>query len=527
MIAVQLTYNYGFRWYSESEISVKGIAIHPDGRVLREKGLSDYFIGIDSSQLFAKRLRELNGIFAVVIRREKELYAAVDRLRNIPLFYGFLKKTLSLSDDYHAFTADPSAKLNDDALFYMRSFGYTPDRQTLIDNLFQLQSGEYLHYRDEVMELTSYCPIAALPAFPSDKTAAKRAFADILEQTTERLIRQINNRPVALPLSGGMDSRLIGLMLKRGGVKEKDILCFTYGNRNSREVAGSKAIAARLGFPWQLIDYEQFIGMEYLHTRQFEQYVDFCGNAVSFPYIQEYFAGKQLKEQLHLPEETLFLPGHSGDMVGGSHLYPDMETFASEGQFATKVVQLRGKQIPLPPRERERLISQLAASVDASLSGYSHRMHDQWNVRERQAKQTVNSAKVWNYFGYEYLLPLWDYRFAEFFFSLPFSLRVYKRFYEEQLREQFAANNLLLPHETRSGVAARQCAYLKIRLKERFPFLEKLKKPDDSMFDFFHFKELLAPMWHELPAIPFNEKNALLTEWYIRRVMEELKASNE
>lgn len=522
MISIKLTYNKGFRWYSDSGISVKGIATDYEGNLLQGKDLIAYFEDVHSTALFESKLCTLNGLFTIIIHREEEVFASVDVVRDFPLLYVRKEDGFLLSDDYHSFISEIPGVINQDAKLYMRAFGYTPGRDTLIENVFQIRAGEYLHYNKGTLEFKYFKPLFTIPQYKADRQTAKKDFRNIWDKSTDILIRQINNRPIALPLSSGFDSRLIGLMLKKGGCK--NVLCFTYGNRNSQEVDGSKEIAAKLGFPWIFIDYEQYIGEDYIHTPLFCEYVDYCGNAISFPYIQEYFAARYLREEYQLPENTVFIPGHSGDTIGGSHLYPDMEDFASTGIMARKIYNRKGKLITTGKEEKDRLTNILASCIDPEQSGPTHRMHDFWNIIERQSKQTVNSAKVWDFFGYEYLLPLWENSFSEFLLSLPFKYRVYKNFYDEILLELFGENNLLLEKDMNYSLHEKKYSYLKVRLKELIPFFGQVRKPNDSHFDFFHFRELLEPMLKELPGFRMNEKNAILTEWYIRKVSNELSS---
>lgn len=522
IIEIKLTHNKGYRWYTSSGISVKGTAVYGAEQLLSGKELADYFATVETAEAFEQKLLPLDGSFSVVIHKRKEVFAAVDRVRNFPLFYSITSGHLLLADDIHTFMSRQDLRINDRAALYMRAFGYTPGKETLIGNVSQLMAGEYIHYTRDAMAHRPLRFLSSLAEYSRGREAAKEEFRAVLKDLTQTLARQIGNRPVALPLSSGLDSRLIGWMLKEGGVKE--VFCFTYGNRDSREVAGSKEIAERLGFEWLFIDYEPYIGEDYIHTPLFREYADYCGNGVSFPYIQEYFAARYLKEELQIPGDTVFLPGHSGDTLGGSHLFPDLEQFTSRIDLAEKIYRLKGKQVTLGRKERKQVIRQLAACINPSVSGFSHRAHDLWNIIERQAKQTVNSAKVWDFFGYEYLLPLWDAGFSDFLLSLPFEYRVYKNLYDEVLTELFAESNLLSEEAPVTPLQLKEQAYLRMRVKDFCPLLARLRRKKNPSSDFFYFRELLEPVLRELPGLRMNENNAALTEWYIRKVTTDLSA---
>jgi len=69
-------------------------------------------------------------------------------------------------------------------------------------------------------------------------------------------------------------------------------------------------------------------------------------------------------------------------------------------------------------------------------------------MKERHAKFIVNSAKVFSYFGYEYVFPLWDKQLVDYMLPLRFELRMDRKLYEHTLRDNiFRMNDLNLDNE--------------------------------------------------------------------------------
>src|SRR5690606_5966945 len=58
---------------------------------------------------------------------------------------------------------------------------------------------------------------------------------------------------------------------------------------------------------------------------------------------------------------------------------------------------------------------------------------ENWNLKERQAKFIVNSCRMYEYFGYEYYLPLWDKELVSFFENVSFEQRLSQKLYIETL----------------------------------------------------------------------------------------------
>lgn len=522
MIDLNLHYNLSYKWYSFDNIFVKGCAFDENECILTNEKLASYFLGTLSIADFKSRLLNLNGIFAIIILKENSIWAAVDRLRTFPLLFNKNGDSFLLSDNYRYFLSKIPLSLENNSILSTRSFGYVMGENTLFKNVYQLQAGSLLSYENNVLKIERWHTFQKKEYPYLSRNEWKDGLKMQLEVLGKRLIRIIDNRPVALPLSGGFDSRLIGLLLKINGYK--NVCCFTYGNENYWEVKHSKEISSRLGFPWIFIDYKQFLSEDIFHNSQFLDYADYAGNAISFPYLVEYFSARYLKEQQKISENTLFLPGHSGDMVAGSHLLSGMEYFKSKKDTAIKILRKNGKQIYGGKKTRKFNISLIEENIMPGEFNYSHSTHDNWNITQRQSKQIVNSAKVWDFFGFEYYLPLWDNDFADFCLSMPFEFRVNKNLYEETLFDLFKEHDLLLSTEAPLTNCEVKKLLLKYQIKELFPALENIKRNHNEKQgnDFFYYYLFLSFIKGEFRSVNFRDGNGIMSEWYIRHVIRQL-----
>ena len=52
----------------------------------------------------------------------------------------------------------------------------------------------------------------------------------------------------------------------------------------------------------------------------FKEYYKFASNHISVFGTQDYFAVKYLHDNKIINDDAIFVPGHSGDFLGGSHL---------------------------------------------------------------------------------------------------------------------------------------------------------------------------------------------------------------
>ena len=164
------------------------------------------------------------------------------------------------------------------------SIGFVAGEETLLQDIFQVQAGEYLIFDDNKLKKEFYFDYLTKKISTKSFDELKSEFLDILRDSIQRIIKLANGRHIVLPLSGGYDSRLIASLLKQANYQ--NVTCFTYGKKNSPEVIISKKVANELGFKWFFVEYnEQSINQ------------DFPTNCSSLPCVKQI----QLNELIKYP----------------------------------------------------------------------------------------------------------------------------------------------------------------------------------------------------------------------------------
>ena len=87
-------------------------------------------------------------------------------------------------------------------------------------------------------------------------------FAALLSEALDaglgRVLKDLDRRPgsprLVLPLSGGLDSRLLAAWLTLHGALDRTV-AFTYGRPGSREVEVSRSVAEAVGLEWHAVEY--------------------------------------------------------------------------------------------------------------------------------------------------------------------------------------------------------------------------------------------------------------------------------
>jgi len=394
---------------------------------------------------FSSLISDLNGSFAVIVKYRGGMLAAVDRLRSIPLFYGVRHGLWIISDVAESVGCfvDNEA-LNDLAMKEFLLTAYVTGPNTLLPDVKQLQSGELLCIAKSLPQkpkLVRYYRF--LPGSPSEKSATElREDMDEMHlQVFRRLAKSANGRRIVLPLSGGLDSRLVAAMLKKVGYD--NVLCFSYGRLGNWEAEISQRVAERLGYEWHFVHYTWKKWKRWFNLPECRQArIQGC-NLASRSSIQDWPAVFELKRTGVLQEDDLLTPGHSGDFLAGSHIPPELTNGQNSTLNAVVEAVLKHHFIQWKWRKgnhmlEEQLISRILAILhDVSVTTPRDAVgaFEMWDWQERQAKYIVNSVRTYESLGFEWRIPLWDNAVMDFWRRTPLQLRIGKEFYDKVLEE--------------------------------------------------------------------------------------------
>lgn len=384
-------------------------------------------------------LESLNGEYAFVVETPDIIAAAVDRLRSIPLFFAGRGEEMVIADDPHFLVERVSSPLNEESAAEFLATGFVTGPWTLYRGIRQLQAGECLisPRRSGAARTVSYAQFRHGDYFAGSDLVGDltRGLDNVLLRVFRRLLASCEGKRIVVPLSGGLDSRIIVAMLRRLGAE--DVTCFTYGVKENREVRISREVARALGYDWHCVEYTKEKVQACYGGDALTEYLRYGGNLSSLPHTQDYLAVCEMKDEGAVPPDAVFVPGHSGDMLAGSHIPREygrpqaytLQKFLADN-LAAHYLLWAWDDPPLRALYAERSLTS-AGCPDVHDAESCADAIEYFDFKERQAKYIINSVRVYEYFGYGWRLPLWDRELMTFFQRVPLSLRLGQALYKE------------------------------------------------------------------------------------------------
>ena len=437
--------NKGYDWWVGEKGFFKGyiqLADAKGGEILEGGRALDWFHQSKDFSEFLKKLSDIYGFFAVIIKKEDRIWAAVDIARTMPLYY---------SDDCR-FLSDSGEKIR--KLKKIRKSDVNPIRMvelyatsnivfenTAYDSVKQIDCGNAIEFIDDKATKAFYFAHTE-ETKEYTETQALKALEQVTKKVIERTLKYINKRPIVLSLSGGYDSRYLACSLKNAGIDR--VICYTYGSRQSRDVKESKLVADALGYDWYCVEYtDQDICR--LVKKENEGYFTYCCEHDYTIYLQNYIAVRKLTEDGRLPKDAVFLTGLGNDMPTGVYV-PSEETASSYGYSIQAVcdyiIDYRFARVTLREDIHDRLAAELRTFLRGSgireITDYQSFVNavDCAQAEEAHSRCYPNMNRIHEYFGYQWVMPCWDKELIRFWYGMPVEFRYKRNLFEKYVTEE-------------------------------------------------------------------------------------------
>jgi asparagine synthase (glutamine-hydrolysing) len=314
----------------------------------------------------------LRGMFAFAVwdRRQRQLFAARDRLGVKPLYYYRGTTFFVFASELKSLLEIPAVprQLDYDSLDLYLSLRYVPGPRTIFKDIWKLQPGHMLALEGSRLRLQQYWDIPVEPPERCSFADALEEFRQLLEESVRlRLIAEV---PLGIFLSGGLDSSaILAVMSKITGRTRIKTFSVGYATTTSEEENSNELAFARLA-------------ARAFETEHHEYHVnaqEFCDAIPKFVWhldeplgdpsgIPLFFISKLAREHI-----TVVLSGEGADeTLGGYGIYQKMlllETFRRTlGPLGHK---LAAGIAPWVPEAASRYLHMADLSLEQRYSGVS------------------------------------------------------------------------------------------------------------------------------------------------------------
>lgn len=429
------------KWHSNNgEIFVKGHLFY-DNYLYTGNELLEFVQKVTNEDELKELLNKVQGYFCFILKITNRYFVVSDRIRSYPIFWSLRNNKVLISDTPYKLI-NANTKLNPLSLKEIRSNTYVTGYDTLFESINQTQAGEYVCFQDETYTgkyqyITLLNPVEKI----YDQTRLLTMMDDAYIKATERMIQYLNGRQAIIPLSGGLDSRLLVSLLCEK--KYKNIVVFTYGSEEKYEVLTSKAIANYWGIKWVFVPYDNKNMMELYNSDKFNAMIKHCSVGISSPHLQDWYAMEYLKENGCVEQDAVVIPGHTISSV--AELSPEYlsikKIFSSEDivnmTYSSNYVFNR----MLGRNDMEELKDKITKNYNFQKKEYNKdeafALLSNYGYKERQTKYTVNSVRMYEFLKLDWYLPFWDKEVIDVWSKIPQELSYHRKIYYQYINNKY------------------------------------------------------------------------------------------
>jgi len=427
----------------------------------KDKGYTDWSIRsaidlnsvIDNNEIVIEglisKLLEKEGNFCGIHKTPEYTIAYVDRVRSYPLFYSMINNKLYISDRVEELAIFDD-RYDDRSVIELQMSNFVSGKNTIFKNVFQIKPGEVLMYNKNNNEFKKikYSCYFSESVFTQTKGELIKKHIHIVDSIFNRIIEKINGKDVLIPLSGGLDSRLVLCKLKSLGCK--NIKTFSYGPVGNHDAKWAEKIAKHLDVPWTFVPYSKENVLNFFWSKKRKDYWKFAFNGVSTPFMVDEIAIDYLisKRYISNVENTVIINGQSGDFISGGHVSgyhlkeidPDknydvdiiLNAIMSKHYSLNKILLKKHRNLIL-----DKITKELGVDKGSNYKGeYLIKLYERWECEERQSKYVINGQRSYDYRNISWDLPLWDLEMMKFWVEVPYKYKINQNLYKEYLEQE-------------------------------------------------------------------------------------------
>ena len=439
MIKSLFTDDSKYNWSSINEASYKLSLIGGEAVV---NSIIDYFTHrkLENCNDIVIFLNTLTSNFAFIYQDKSIVVAAVDRISSYNVFYSSSDDVIQFSNSSRLLAKDCKETIIDNSsLINLKMTGYVLGKNTILKNIYRIGSGEYACYDKNKNKLV----IDEYTRFYSHKSVT-RSQDDLIEEldhiTDNIFLRNINNANGAtiwVPLSGGIDSRLVLCKLLQLGYD--NIRTFSFGVPGSYDVLRAQEVAKRLNVDWSFLPPTSDHLKSYYNSKDRRDYWKYADGLFTVPNLQWMYAMRKLFELGKMNYGDVIINGNSGDFITGQNT-PVIDINVPDSFYSKIIKKHFSLNTSLLNKSITRdIIDDIDNLIDVQLPKDVQqlaKLYDLWEWKERQSKRVVNAQRNYEYLGLRWELPLWDKEYFDFWRELDISHKTHGSLYFKYLERK-------------------------------------------------------------------------------------------
>lgn len=382
----------------------------------------------------------LNFNFSFIASYKNFTLACVDHISSYPIYYTKNNNSLFFAPNIYDLNIDlKNNNFNKQSELEILMAGYVTEDRTLIKNIFQLEAGSfaispekkiidyYLHYPSKNLNVSSDIKLI-------------KDIDEILNNIFKNIYNKYADYKIIVPLSGGLDSRLILGKLKEIGFN--NITAISYGPKYNSEAKLAKIVAKKLNIPWLFLVSKKKIAKKLFYLEEFANYLKYSCNYSRSPNMQEFHFLYDLSEKKIINKKTLIINGQTGDFISGGHIPKSLILNPESKENMIKYIIDKHYSLWQNLRTGNNLdkiinlLNNYKSFENINLLenklNYAY-MYNLWEWRERQSKFVINQQKIYDFYNVYWELPLWNAQFINFWRNLPLKHLENKKLYIKYL----------------------------------------------------------------------------------------------
>uniref|UniRef100_A0A7J3Z6B9 Asparagine synthetase domain-containing protein n=1 Tax=Ignisphaera aggregans TaxID=334771 RepID=A0A7J3Z6B9_9CREN len=408
--------------------------------------------GIFPENLDVKGLIRRGIPFVYLCRDFIEAYAGIFRPERI--FYSALSSSqrsgqnIVISDDVFyilELLREPTV-IDREALASFLEFGKVLGEKTLVRGINLLNAGLTLRVDEDGIVLEPGFHYGGRQVVLRSREELEEKLISITFEVFKEYVEAIRKEDalVVVPLSAGADSRFVLSMIHTLGYR--NVMTVTYGLKDA-EYPVARKVAETLGYENIFIEYTWNLWRKYL--KSLLNYMVWASQLYLVPNIQEFISTSEIvhticNEASKYCNNTVFVTGDISDVIAGKIPPPTWLSKTSSIEDFINFVMETHSLFESWEEYRDSLVKRTLLRSIEEIKEYLMKSEQQidfvkiyeiFHWRETPFKYISSTRLSYIYYGFKFIVPLWDGRIIQFLSSIPWRFKYRTNFYKHTLRK--------------------------------------------------------------------------------------------